>query len=268
MITSTHQTVRCLERGRLAFYGRQADAAAWDEHWAETVTPEKYTAAEKGRLGSLEAIFQRWLPREGKILEGGCGAGVRLLAIRAHGWDIEGVEWASETVKRAQTCRPDLPIRVGDVTDLDVPDGTYSAYISLGVVEHRYEGPEPFLKEAYRILKPGGVALISVPTLHPIRKLKARLGRYRGLKEGHQFYQYAFSQEEFQRLLTAEGFEVVTTVPYDGMKGLSDEVPMLRHLLKQLVRTPYLGPWVRDRLRNSRFGHMRLYVARKATDEA
>lgn len=251
----------------MAFYGGEADAAAWDEHWAETVTPEKYAAAEKGRLGSLEAVFQRWLPREGKILEGGCGAGVRLLAIPCPGWDIEGVEWARETVRRAQTCRPDLPIRVGDVTSLDVPDETYSAYISLGVVEHRYEGPEPFLQEAYRILKPGGVALISVPTLHPIRKLKARLGCYRGSKEGRRFYQYAFSQEEFQRLLAAEGFDVATTVPYDGLKGLADELPPLRYLLEPLARMPYLGPWVRDRLRNSRFGHMRLYVARKATRE-
>lgn len=254
-----------MEQGRLAFYGREADAAAWDEHWAETVTPEKYAIAEKGRLGSLETVFERWLPREGKILEGGCGAGVRLLAIRAHGWDVEGVEWASETVHRAQACRPGLPIRVGDVTALDVPDGYYSAYISLGVVEHRQEGPEPFLQEAYRILKPGGVALISVPSLHPIRFLKAKLGRYHGPKEGYQFYQYAFSQDEFQALLVAEGFDIVTSVPYDGFKGLSDEVPVLRLLLRQLVRLPYFGSRLRGWLRNSVFGHMRLYVARKPT---
>jgi SAM-dependent methyltransferase len=247
----------------LVYFGPAADAAAWDEHWAETITPEMYAGAKKGDLGLFEEIFPRWLPRDGKILEAGCGAGVRLLSIRARGWDIEGVEWGPDTVERALACWPGLPIRVGDVTALDVPDGYYSGYISLGVVEHRRAGPEPFLTEAYRVLKPGGVALLSVPTMHSLRRLKAALGLYRASGEEQEFYQYAFRKAEFQEFLEAAGFEVVDDMPYDGLKGLGDEVPGLGWLLRQGLRVPVLKRWVKRRLRHSMFGHMLLYVARK-----
>ena len=35
----------------------------------------------------------------------------------------------------------DLPVREGDVTRLDVRDGSFAGYVSLGVMEHRREGP-------------------------------------------------------------------------------------------------------------------------------
>jgi len=58
-------------------------------------------------------------------------------------------------------------------------------------------------------------------------------------------------------------FAVVTSVPYDGAKGLVNEVPLLRFVLKRLLSIPRLGQWNRTRLCNRVFGHMRMYVASK-----
>ena len=79
---------------------------------------------------------------------------------------------------------------------IDSPDNQYDAYISIGVVEHRIDGPEPFLVEANRVLKPGGIAFISVPYVNPLRRFKSLLGCYKHqVTEKEIFYQYAFQKK-------------------------------------------------------------------------
>ncbi|MGQ9574276.1 MAG: class I SAM-dependent methyltransferase [Thermoguttaceae bacterium] len=260
------RTIRVMEGGLLAYYRRSADSRFWDEHWSSQLSGEHYRAAQRGDLGFIERPCVTWLPREGKILEAGCGRGQVLLALRVRGWDAEGVEWGSRTVQAVRTLLPDLPIRLGDVTRLDVPDASYAGYVSLGVMEHRREGPEPYLKEAYRVLKPGGMALLSVPYFHAIRAWKARLGCYRGSPDGLEFYQYAFPRWRFAELLRAAGFVVVARYAYDGLKTLRDELPRLRPILRFALQRPRLGPALQARLRNAWFGHMLLLVGQKPLD--
>ena len=187
-----------------------------------------------------------------------------MLALRRRGYDAEGVEYAPETVRRVREFYPDLPVRVGDVTHLEVPDGYYAAYISLGVVEHRQAGPEPFLREAYRVLQPGGIMLISVPCFHVLRRLKARLGLYRGNPDGLEFYQQAFKPQEFVEIVKQQGFQIMEVLGYDAVKGLKDEVPPLRWLLRQGRLGRRVG-WLMNRiaLLRQHLGHMLLVVAQK-----
>lgn len=58
---------------------------------------------------------------------------------------------------------PSLPVSQGNVLDLYYESGSISAYISMGVVEHFEEEPEESLAEAFRVLEPVGVEIISVP---------------------------------------------------------------------------------------------------------
>ena len=140
----TYETQRCVEKGRLVYYTSTADANFWDNLWQTYFDPATYDWADTGpHLGYLEQPVLKYLPKAGPILEAGCGLGLYVAILRARGYAVEGVEWGRETVETVLSVRPDLPIRVGDVTYLEVPDGYYSGYISLGVVEHRLEGPEP-----------------------------------------------------------------------------------------------------------------------------
>jgi len=50
-----------------------------------------------------------------------------------------------------------------DLRELGFRPGVFAAYISLGVVEHDPAGPDAILREAWRLLEPGGVLLLSVP---------------------------------------------------------------------------------------------------------
>jgi len=58
----------------------------------------------------------------------------------------------------------------GDMRDMPFDDGEFGAIVSLGAVEHSGEGPMCSLHEFRRVLRPGGIAIITVPFLGPVRK--------------------------------------------------------------------------------------------------
>lgn len=257
---------RRMEAGRLTYYMEPADDTFWDERWDRAdITKKLFEDARRyGSLPILDRLYKKYIPREGLLLEAGCGVGSTVAAFQGMGYDIEGVDYAQKTINRILAADPDMPVRVGDVLALDVPDNTYTAYLSYGVVEHRQAGPEPFLREAYRVVKPGGWAFISVPYLNPVRRLKSLLGLYRGKPGDLEFYQYAFPRGDFESQLRAVGFEIVDWTAYDSRKAFKDELPFLRRLYK----IPKLG-WRLQRLLEKNptvekhFGHMLMVIARK-----
>jgi SAM-dependent methyltransferase len=265
MAQPTNQAQRCVEKQRLAYYLDAADTDFWERHWRMNFSAQIYAEAEQGRLDPFEMMFTHYLPKPGRILEAGCGLGQYVMALQVRGYDVEGVEWGAETVQAVRALYPYLPIRVGDVTRLEVPDGWYSGYISLGVVEHCQAGPELFLQEAWRVLEMNGAAFFSVPYFHPLRRLKARLGLYRGRPDGLKFYQYAFTEADFSACLRSAGFRIVGKMPYGGFKGVRDEFPALRRVASwrgvgwRLERWLRSSEWVERNL-----GHMILFVCRKA----
>lgn len=256
---------RCVERGRLVYYRTRPNTGFWDDHWQKSLAAGNiYRASDEGKLGWLERPFANYMPRHGRILEAGCGLGQIVRALQVRGYTCEGVEWGEETVDRVKSLRPELPIRVGNVAQLSVAAGHYAGYISLGVIEHRYEGPEPFLAEAHRVLSAGGTAFFSVPFIHSFRRFKAQLGLYDKDSGGLEFYQYAFSREEMEMLLEEAGFEVVDVWLYDSYKGLKDEMKLLR----SLVRHARIQRRLKRRFRSwswleQHFGHMALFICRK-----
>ncbi len=261
------RTIRRVEGRRLVYYRSQADQAFWDQHWRDTLSPHTYKGAFRGDVGYFESIFSRFLPNQGKVIEAGCGLGHIVLALCNRGYECEGIEWGRETVDMVKELVPEIPIRHGDVTNLDVPDGYYHGYISLGVVEHRPEGPEPFLIEANRVLANDGVALISVPYFHSLRRLKARLGYFKPstpLEDHHVFYQQAFTREEMKSIIEQHGFGVTDICYYDPFKGLKDEIP----IVQPLFRLPKVG-WRLMRFWNNfsiaqiLLAHMVMFICRK-----
>jgi SAM-dependent methyltransferase len=233
----------------------------WEEHWGP-IGPDTFALADHGYLQWLEVPFRRHLPKVGCILEAGCGPGQVLQAMRVRGYEVEGIEWAADLVERVKQLRPDMPIRAGDATAMDVPDGRYSGVVSLGVAEHRRAGPEPFIVEARRVLKRGGVLLISVPHYHFIRRL--RYGRQRGESPTLSFYQYAFAPADFARTIERCGLQVIARYGYAFWESLREDLPRIA----AIERLPLIGrrlPGLFNRSQGlSRLcGHMALFVATK-----
>ena len=247
----------------MAWYGEPGDEHYWYEYWKAHLTPDYYTSAEKCDLTTdeLGKVLLKAMPPDGLHLEAGCGAGYWVAALRHHGLEIEGIEYAHNLVDLVRSVNPQLPICQGNALHIDCPDSHYDTYLSIGVVEHRIEGPEPFLAEAYRVLKPGGKILISVPYFGPIRMLKSHLFLYKRKPPFLPFFQYGFSRKEFTNILQKAGFSIEEVRVLYPHRLLLEEVALYRWASRQkwghLVRA-----WAESLLR-SKEGHMLLVVGQK-----
>jgi ubiquinone/menaquinone biosynthesis C-methylase UbiE len=66
-------------------------------------------------------------------------------------------------VKYAQEHYHPERFRTGDIEQMSFPDNTFDAVTCLGVVEYLNQD-EPALREMWRVLKPGGWAIITTPS--------------------------------------------------------------------------------------------------------
>lgn len=260
--------IRVPKGNKLAYYFQVSDANYWDELWETKLSKERFSAAQNGSLGAHEKIFQAYLPRRKRILEAGCGLGHLVLALRQRGYDCEGVDFGKATIQKVLEWFPDLPLGFADVTALsEEKDASYYGYISLGVIEHREAGPEPFLSEARRILHADGIALISTPHFHFLRRLKAFFWEYartRKVKEStYEFYQYAYTEGALRQELSNAGFTVLDVNRHNAVKGLSDESSLYRWLSNHKIYGPFIRKFTkRSHFLNRFFGHSILLVCR------
>ena len=187
-----------------------------EEQWAaRTVEGEIVSSYTR----SLVEIFTRYLVGDHlNVMEAGCGLGGWLPFFEKMGHEVVGIEYEKDVVKRVKEYRPDMPIEAGDIFDLQYPDNSFDAYISLGVIEHFEEGPHKPLDEAARVLKPGGLAFITVPYLslfrrffsHPLREVYFFLRRIQGKKDF--FWEYRYTKKELAGFISDAGFELIDTL--------------------------------------------------------
>jgi SAM-dependent methyltransferase len=222
---------------RLVYVGKAANDTYWDQHWkSESSKLKEQIKVKNDRF--IIGCTKKYLPPGTKIFEGGCGLGGKVSALHYHGYDAYGVDYAKETVKKVNQYAPELKIKVGDVRNLSFPDNFFDGYWSLGVIEHFYDGYEKIVSEMFRVLKPQGYLFLAVPVMSPLRKAKVRLKKYIEYKESEEtrnnFYQFAFDPKGVVNGLKSRGFKLVDVKPRDGIKGLKDEVLILKPLLQHL----------------------------------
>lgn len=162
----------------------QARDAATPDPFAR---PRRATAPRRPRLLSHVGRWgraARWLPDEAiRVLDVGCAFGYGSVAIEARGPTgrvVVGVERDPEHLERGRQLYPWLTIVEGDAASLPVPDGCADAVLMLDVLEHLGD-PEPAVADAHRVLRPGGVLVVSVPHRGPQHRLDS-LNLYRALR--------------------------------------------------------------------------------------
>jgi SAM-dependent methyltransferase len=94
------------------------------------------------------------------ILDIGCGAGNMIHHLAPYG-RVRGIEVDPRPVKIAQQRGYD--VRLGDATQqIPFPDQSFDLVTALDVIEH-VDADENILREAFRVLRPGGRVLITTP---------------------------------------------------------------------------------------------------------
>jgi ubiquinone/menaquinone biosynthesis C-methylase UbiE len=118
----------------------------------------------------LKILRQSKVPiDEQNVLEGGFGTGAYLDKIRHHVQMINGVEGSDEgyrqTLQKVNNAT-NVQLQIGNILRLSFPDESFHAYMVNQVLHHldhrnHFQAIDVFLKEAGRVLKPGGHLIIN-----------------------------------------------------------------------------------------------------------
>lgn len=252
----------------LAEYREAADAGFWERQWSRTDLADYLARYRGGRLGYFDAPFRRHLPKDAPVLEAGCGRAQYVLALSRLGYDVFGVEYAEDTVRAVRELEPSLQVTAGDLRALPFPDGFFGGYISLGVIEHYWGGPSAILSEARRVLRRGGVLLLSVPHYSPgLRRLVEGRG-VGAAEEREDFYQFYFSRPAIEEVLRSHGFAPFDAFYYDALYGAKRAYPAFLRMYERSRLFRYsmtrLNRLALPQALLKRFSHMVLIAARKA----
>ncbi|HBB37597.1 MAG: S-adenosylmethionine (SAM)-dependent methyltransferase [Candidatus Magasanikbacteria bacterium GW2011_GWD2_43_18] len=225
----------------VVFLGHHATEEYWDAHWNEIGIKEVVTSVHD--FSYVKKFTDAYLEKSDKILEGGCGRGQYVYALRRWGYDPVGVDYAEQTIAEVKKWYPDLPLVVGDVRSLPFEDNAFKGYWSFGVIEHFFYGYTPIVNEMARVIQDGGYLFVTFPYMSPLRKMKARLKKYEYRhfsEEPDDFYQFALPKQQVIDDLCAKGFVLEKAYPFDAVKGLKDEVAFLRGPLQLLYGSKHI----------------------------
>jgi SAM-dependent methyltransferase len=141
-------------------------------------------------------LLRRWAPApHPDILDLGCGTGKNVEAFGALG-TVWGVDSAAEAV-RFCAARGLTRVRQEPAEATGFPDAAFDAVTLLDVLEHTDAGA--VLREAHRLLRPGGVVVVTVPAY---RWMWSRW-------DEAVHHRRRYGRAELRRALEAGGFRVL-----------------------------------------------------------
>lgn len=157
---------------------------------------------------ALEDGLRRDGNEETRILDAGCGTGglIRRLAKTHPAWRWTGVDVERQACELARTRVGSAEICEASVTALPWTAETFNAVVSADVLYH-VDDDEAALREFFRVLKPGGIAVINVPA-------------YRWLWSYHDVATHAkrrYDRSELIGKLRAAGFAGVRATHWNAL---------------------------------------------------
>jgi 2-polyprenyl-3-methyl-5-hydroxy-6-metoxy-1,4-benzoquinol methylase len=108
------------------------------------------------------------LPRGAKILDAPCGGGEVSLELAKFGFEVSAVDMVDELLPEARAALGGR-FRLADMTRaLPWADASFDLILCVEGIEH-LEDAFSFLREMHRLLKPGGILIVSTPNTISLR---------------------------------------------------------------------------------------------------
>lgn len=148
-----------------------------------------------------EVVYQRLADRcAGRdVLEAGCGEGYGADLIADVARRVIGLDYDESAVAHVRARYPRVEMWHGNLASLPLSDGEVDVVVNFQVIEHLWDQGQ-FVAECLRVLRPGGVLLMSTPnriTFSPGRDTPV-----------NPFHTRELNAAELIELLTAEGFRM------------------------------------------------------------
>lgn len=217
----------------------------WDEKDFDALL--RVCLKDEGLKVSLEYLQNK----ESLILEAGCGLGRVVKYLHDLEFkNVHGIEINKDSVEFINKNFPELNVVHGDILNMPYKKNSFDFVLSYGVVEHFIAGPDLPMKSIFNVLKPGGIAVITVPSFNLLRRLKYRfqfldlrknslirriLGKNKINKNGKKnsyyvepqygkFFEYRFTPKQFKYICKDAGFKIIKNLPIAHIDGLYHEL--------------------------------------------
>lgn len=173
-----------------------------------------------------------------RVLDIGCGRGLLLREFQRRGCEVQGTEFSDDACRFAREVLK-IPVQVGLIHDLKLPDHSFDVVIMWHVLEH-VSDPRPTLAEVSRILRPGGIFLVGVPNFGGPEAKLTGAGWFHLDVPRHLSHH---SRAELEKTLQAAGLRAV----WAGFFAPEyDTFSFVQSLLNWLgIRQNYLYNWLR-----------------------
>jgi len=96
------------------------------------------------------------------VLEAGCGEGYGADLIASVAQRVIAVDYDAAAVAHVRARYPRVQVLVANLASLPLPDASVDVVVNFQVIEHLWDQPQ-FVTECLRVLRPGGLLLMSTP---------------------------------------------------------------------------------------------------------
>lgn len=152
--------------------------------------------------------FATYFPKGAKILDVGCGTGIKSQILRDEGMDVYGVDFSPGMIEVARANAPDIRFDVLDIHDVHRLPDQYDGILAFAVLLHLPKSKTAnVVRDLADRLKPGGCAMIAVKTTGD------RPGDEQVITENDYGFEYSrffsfYTPDEMRRHVTDAGLSI------------------------------------------------------------
>jgi tRNA (uracil-5-)-methyltransferase TRM9 len=144
---------------------------------------EDFSRTRESPWEEIEFLFREYLKEGDKVLDLGCGNGRHFPLFKEKEANYFGLDFSEKLIEIAKNKYPGATFQAGDALNLTFPENFFDKVYSIATLHHipSEELRAHFLKETKRVLKPGGILVLTVWKFHQLKEISS-LFKYTILK--------------------------------------------------------------------------------------